>query len=413
MLRFYNIIASKIRFCKRELFDIYFAVTHRKIKFELGLQAGRKRVLLIRLDNIGDFVLWLDAFEKFLEMYPSSEYEVTVLGNEAWKDLAISTGASCKWFFLNTSRFLLDMPYRLKTLAEIRNRNFHIAIQTRYSRRYALEDAIIRTCGAKERIGFGSHSGSLKKVEHLRSRRWYTRLVQTSQENIHELERNAEFVRNVTGTNARPSFPKLQVREDALVTVRGLLGSTEALDYYVIFIGSADAGKKWPISKYMQVVTRMSSQFVWAGIICSGPEEGAAAEALKSFSKSILHNFVGRTDLVTLAAIISQAKFVLTNDTMAVHMAAAVGVPSVCILGGGHFGRFIPYPRLDEPGYFRPTPVFVKMPCYGCNWHCVYPRMKDEPYKCISDISVESVLHAITKVVSSCLKKQGSAACRE
>jgi ADP-heptose:LPS heptosyltransferase len=78
------------------------------------------------------------------------------------------------------------------------------------------------------------------------------------------------------------------------------------------------------------------------------------------------------------------------NETSATHIAVAVGTPSICLLGGGHFGRFVPYP--DGVGGTIPVPVHHAMDCFGCDWHCTQPHRDGDPAPCIAAIAVDSVV---------------------
>jgi len=85
------------------------------------------------------------------------------------------------------------------------------------------------------------------------------------------------------------------------------------------------------------------------------------------------------------------------NDTSAVHIAAAVGTPSVCILGGGHYGRFLPY-ATETDKQVSPIPVTHQMDCFNCNWQCTQPHRKGDAAPCISNIQVNQVFEAIEKI---------------
>jgi len=96
--------------------------------------------------------------------------------------------------------------------------------------------------------------------------------------------------------------------------------------------------------------------------------------------------------------LLSQSQLIISNDTGTAHISSAVGTPTVCILGGGHFGRFAPYPDLPgQTNYFNT--VYHKMACYGCNWECVYHLKKDEPAPCVSNISVDAVWQEVEKII--------------
>jgi len=69
----------------------------------------------------------------------------------------------------------------------------------------------------------------------------------------------------------------------------------------------------------------------------------------------------GKTTIAQLVELIRNASLLIGNDSAAIHMAAATQTPSVCILGGGHYGRFLPYqPESRETEYIGPQLVLKK-----------------------------------------------------
>ena len=103
------------------------------------------------------------------------------------------------------------------------------------------------------------------------------------------------------------------------------------------------------------------------------------------------------TNLAELAELLRSAELLISNETSAVHIAVAVSTPSVCVLGGGHYGRFMPYPS-DIAGGMSVVAIH-KMPCFNCNWHCTQPHSAGGPVPCISNVTVQSVLEQIEVVL--------------
>ena len=117
-----------------------------------------------------------------------------------------------------------------------------------------------------------------------------------------------------------------------------------------------------------------------------------AAQRLIAHAKSVpILNACGKTTLPELAGVIAEARLTVTNETSAMHLAAALRVPAVAILGGGHFGRFLPYPAKCESVNQNLRIAYHSMPCYQCNWCCVYTRQPDEPGPCVTSVSVDDV----------------------
>ncbi len=384
---------SKFLYIARECSD--FAAHLIPLKKKIS---ERQKVLIIRLDNIGDFILWLDSFRAYSQIFPPDEYDVTVLGNSVWEELARVNLSVKEFLFINPNRFCSNLAYRWEIFKQLRKNAFDVVVQARFSKRFALEDAIIRLCGAYQRIGFESHSGSLRQLEERRSRRWYSHLITTSLGDVHELQRNGEFVLSLGGAkDFKISTPKLHISKQQDEEAKAIIAEDGIpSDYYVLFIGAAEAGKRWPTDRYIDIGKLLYKRYGWFGVICGGPEDADAGKIILREADVPMRNLAGRTSLNVLAAVIKHAKLLVTNDTLAVHMAAALSIPCVCILGGGHFGRFLPYPACLGMSSQIPAIVYKKMECFGCNWHCIHKRTSNsQPFPCVSNITVEMVWSAI------------------
>jgi hypothetical protein len=79
-------------------------------------------------------------------------------------------------------------------------------------------------------------------------------------------------------------------------------------------------------------------------------------------------NLSGQTTLRQAAAILWHCRIAIGAETGLAHIACAVGTPNVILLGGGHFGRFMPYSPLT-------TVACLPIECFGCNWECRYKRI--------------------------------------
>ena len=102
----------------------------------------------------------------------------------------------------------------------------------------------------------------------------------------------------------------------------------------------------------------------------------------------------GQITLEDLAGLLSQSRLTISDDTRTTHMASEEETPSVCILGGGYVGRFVPYPELS--GQINPiNVVYNKMQCYVCNAECVYPLKEDELATGISNISTDAIWNKV------------------
>lgn len=366
-----------------------------------GPSGARRRVLIVRLDRIGDFLLWLDAVRALRRVYPADQYELTLMGHPSWTSLAQEAGVFDQVWPLDQRRFVWSLRYRWAQLRRIRRAGFSTVVQARYSRELFVEDAVTRASSTPERIGFGLSMSRETRCQKAVSDRWYTRLVAPETGPRMELEHNARLVRALGLTHFRAGVPSLSVSEPLPDALAGR-------DYFVLFPGASWSGKQWPVENFCALAERLHRRTGWAGVVCGGPDEAALGATLAAQADAPLQNWAGRTTLTQLAAIIAGARIVVSNDTSGVHMAAAVDTPSVCILGGGHYGRFLPYRVENGGGRALPLPVITPMDCFGCGWHCIYPVAPGRPTPCVGNVTLDSVWESVQSVLDgACARAAG------
>jgi ADP-heptose:LPS heptosyltransferase len=349
----------------------------------------KKKILVIRMDAIGDFILWLDAAKGLRSLYPDENYEITLLGNDIWSSLAMELPPFNRVWPLNRKKYLLNPLYCINMLRKVRREGFDLVISPAYSREFKFCDIIAKVSGSPNRVGSKSDDERIRRWQKQVGNLWYTRLIPAREEPLMELERNAEFLRGLGADNFRASLPELPVSG----TVPE--GFT-AQDYFVIVPGASSAIKQWPSGHFLELARRIHAKTGWTGIICGDTKEKPLGDTVSHWSDNRSENWAGRTSLKELSAIIAGAHLVITNDTSAVHIAAAVATPAACILGGGHYGRFLPYQLEAASDKALPVAVFSKMDCYGCRWaYCTHATLNGTA-RCISSITVQQVWDAVS-----------------
>ena len=342
-------------------------------------------LLLVRLDAIGDFVLWLDAAKEFRQLYPDKK--IVLCANSIWSDLACGLTYWDEVWPIDVLKFEKNLVYRFKIFRQIRNRGFDTAIQPTVSRIFAQGDSIIRMTGAGLRIGSTGDLSNTTLFFKLIADKWYTRLVSANNDPLMELERNAEFIRNLSGKSfaaGLPILPKRNVCSDILIIKEA---------YFVLFPGASWLGKQWPAERFAEIAGFVHDKFGWLPVLCGGSQDRSVCQSVSERCRVPVRDLSGSTTLQELIEVIRGARILIGNDTSAIHFAVAVSVPSVCILGGGHYGRFMPYP--ENIRGTKPVVANHEMPCYHCNWQCTQPHEDTDAVPCITGISVSTVMSKI------------------
>ncbi len=352
----------------------------------------KRSVLVVKLDAIGDFILWLDAAKDLRTVFPPQHFELTLIGNSVWTSLAEKLPYFDRVSSVDRRKFLTRPLYRWSILRQVRRNGFDTALQTNFSREFSFGDAVVLASGARARIGSAGDCSNLKPWLKTISDRWYTNLIPTSPQSLMELERNAEFMRGLGLKQFEASVPVIAIHSSFPA------GFDLAPSYYVLFPGAGVPFRRWPLAYFSDIAQRIYASTGWRGIICGAPDEDNLAEELFSMTKAPLQNWCGRTTLSEMISVIANASIVISNETSAVHIAAAVSTPSVCIMGGGHYGRFLPYHTKTTQGA-APILVIEHMDCYNCNWFCKFTDRFDQVRPCIENIGVDAVWSAIRRVI--------------
>ena len=343
-------------------------------------------VLLIRQDAIGDFVMWLDTAKEYRKLYPADKYKIVLVGNKIWYDLAEELPNWDEVLAVDVKRFKTFSGYRWILLRKILSFGAQIAIQPTFSREFYHGDSLVRASKATRKISSVGDMGNRNWLKKFIADSWHTELIPVSTRPMTELERNAEFFSGLSNYSHITGYPQLDIPE------LWLSSDWREKIFYILVPGTSGAvdGKEWPPSFFSDIADKIFQQTRWHGLICGAKQEYRLGEQILKLTDAPLQNLCGLTTLVELSGLLSQSRLTISNDTGVVYLSSAVGTSSVCIVGGGHFGRFVPYP--DFPGQSNHLKtVYYRMPCYGCNWVCVFPVKKGEPKPCIENISVDAV----------------------
>jgi ADP-heptose:LPS heptosyltransferase len=315
-------------------------------------------LLIIRLDVIGDYIL----FRNFLKTVHNSEkyrnHRITLCGNILWKEIAETFDKEVvdSFIWIDRRKFSKNILYKHKILVEIYTEGFETAVDTTYSREILFGDSIIRASNAKLRIGsIGALDKHAKWKRNLLTDKYYTKLVNTTNKNSFEFYRNKEFFEKLLSENISLSKPSFN-----FISPKAVIQSPN--EYVILFLGASDRIKIWNIENFTEVGLFILQNYDFDIVLPVSSKEKTIADILESrINSKRVTNLSGKLSLVELIKIVSKAKIVISNETGVVHISAATGVPFICVSNGVFFGRFHPYPKeIFKDGYYVYPPQIMK-----------------------------------------------------
>lgn len=223
-----------------------------------------------------------------------------------------------------------------------------------------------------------------------------TRAVRPPKQAMHQGEYYQYLVREL-GLATGPLEPTLLIGADAPADARRLLSQHgwEGGSPLVVLAPGAAYGKakQWIPGHVVRLVTDLVRE---RGMTCAlvgsrgdGQTTRAIREAAPEDCRPRIIDLAGATTLPVLAAVMSLAAACVSNDSGAMHLAAAAGVPVVATFGSTNEKATSPLARAGVPAEIVTNPVWCR-PC----------MLRECPidHRCMTGIEPARVLAAVDRV---------------
>jgi ADP-heptose:LPS heptosyltransferase len=161
----------------------------------------------------------------------------------------------------------------------------------------------------------------------------------------------------------------------------------------VLHPGSGWPLKNWPARRWRYVAAELARNYETRPVIAGTVEERMLVREVADGIPAI--ELAGRLSLGALAAVHGRARLVVTTDSGALHLAAAMGAPVVAVFGPGDPVRFAP---LAPPERVRI--VRAALPCSPCGTLEHPPCGAVVEPACITEIAVDAVLRAAAQLLA-------------
>ncbi len=285
-----------------------------------------KRILIIRLDRLGDVILSTPVLQALRQQFPHAHIvmmvrpacEDVVHGNPYLNDVIVYDKDGKHRNAWKTIRFA----------RKLRQHDFDTALVLHPSNR---SHWIPYLAGIPIRIGYD------RKWARLLTHRLPHRKQEGEQ---HEAAYTLEMLRvfGITPSAPRPHVP---LSAHAVQRIAALLAdaSVQPSEAVVAMHPSASCiSKRWMPERFAQVADRLAAEQGLRICLVAGKEDAVFAQRVLRAMRQPAIDFSGRLTVAELAALLHRCRLLISNDSGPVHVAAAVGTPVVDIFGRNQRG---------------------------------------------------------------------------
>lgn len=276
-----------------------------------------KRVLVIKLGALGDFVLALAALRRIREAHPGAE--ITLLTTPPYAALAEASPSVDR---VETDGRPKGMAAALRLIGRLRAAGYDRVYDLQTSSRSSFYFQLLRPDPPE-------WSGIARGCSHPHRN--------PDRDSMHTLERQAEQLKDAGIWPDAPTSPGTAPPPDlswmALGTVPELKPGWFGLDrpYALLVPGGSPhrLDKRWPAGRYARLARQLADSGVGVAVI-GGAGEAEAAREIQAACPAV-RDLTGRTDFAQIAALGAGAALAVGNDTGPTHLIAAAGAPTLAL----------------------------------------------------------------------------------
>ena len=343
------------------------------------------RLLWVRTDSIGDAVLASSMLPPLAAKYPAAQ--IVVLCEARVADLYIACPHVTSIIAFDKSKTSNEAHLR-EIVAEIAQFEPQLILNSVRSRDILSETLTLAFRSARH-IGIEADLANMSDVNRNEAQREYLQIIPSPKSHKSELERHRDFL---TGLKIHVAAlqPKVWTSpEDE--TLAETFFRTNQLDSQRTIAVFPGAQHDCRVYGGYSAALREISGFDF--LIFGAEADEPLANKLINQLPGRVFNLCGRSSLRETAALLRRCRLYVGAESSGAHLACAMGVPNVVLLGGGHFGRFMPYSRLTSA-------VVLPLDCFGCNWRCPHERAH-----CVKDVSSDVLAEAIRRTLAESSSK--------
>jgi ADP-heptose:LPS heptosyltransferase len=351
------------------------------IAFRPGSLFEARRLLVIRVDEVGDFVLSSALLRELRRSAPNAH--ITLIVKARVRSLADACPyvdrvltydwESCPWS--NRRTWHLKWKALRLWLSSLRGISFDRVLLPRRDDDIYGAEFLASLCAPRKQIACCRSGFSSSEVNH-------------------EVEHSLAFL-NWCGGNFTSDRLEIWTNPEDEAWAESYLETHRSSGRFLLVVhpsGGRSPLKQWPVGRYAETLRTLKTKKDFLCLIIGGSEEKELGRHLRAADASLI-DATGELTLRQTAALLRRADLFFGGDSGPMHIAAAAGVRVVALFGPTNIARFKPHGEIHRI-------VSLRLPCSPNSlgqfqdkcWVCIYPQPL-----CMTELPVELALEEILR----------------
>ncbi|MCK4463605.1 MAG: glycosyltransferase family 9 protein [Candidatus Omnitrophica bacterium] len=316
-----------------------------------------RRILVITLSNTGDIILTTPLIEALLRQFPGVKLDIVVGPNG--KEVFEKHNKVSKIFIYDKHTNLFE---KFRLIKKLRKMHYDMAVDLK-------------------------NSG----IPFLIGARLKSKVIGRRKGRIHKKDQHLAIIESM-GINIRDVGLNIEIDKEDFENIEVLLENIKS-KFVVISCGAKSHTKRWPTSYFAALIDSIKNDLGYE-VILVGKDEGdfpdsdrVVVRKVKKIMQTEPIDFLGKTNLRELAALIKKSSLLITNDSAPLHIASALNTPTIAIFGPTDEVKYGPLAS-------KSIVLRKRLKCAPCEKaQCRYN------YECMRQITVDDAINAVKEIL--------------
>ncbi|SFL33817.1 lipopolysaccharide heptosyltransferase II [Halanaerobium salsuginis] len=345
-----------------------------------------KRIIVVDLLYLGDLLFAHPFLSGLRKLFPAARIDLVANSNFA-ELMRINPNLDHVYSYNKT----WNTGRSYKFAKKLKMNNYQLGLNIHGNWRTAL---LLKVIAANYNIGYGGQGRGIFLEQEV-NQTIDGHMIDSYLDFLNKLTQNEQLAdhfsdEQVYSSSQITDIPQLEISAEYLqsgIAKLKMIGLNQEQKFIALNTGGSWPTKRWPVEHFTELAAWLIENS-WPVLFIGGPgDQERVAQILAQLPDSeYLFNLTGQTSLVELTAVLKQAELIVSGDTGPVHVAAAVGIPTVTLFGPSDEKKYAPRGRADN--------IVIKntgLNCRPCGEHeCPLGH-----FKCLRELTSELVIDSL------------------